>query len=811
MANGPEEQLPDPPEAPPAVDDLSAFDDDEPLAGYTVGSDEDALRKMGKRTTTFGKISMILLVGGVIAAGFFAWRASLAHDSRMDTVEACGAMEEREPMLACLRAELGETDYDDVKDRIMRNLAHFEDAEAVPALIEQLENPGLVRRSAAMALAGLGLPAAESAKAPLLAVLPDTDEKDWAAVVWALTVLRESQASDHIIRAFSEGRLQEMEGFSPRLIQEVLGPSRLSSDELLNHEEEGVRMLTAQALAEVGSPDVVDPLSRLLAAEAARGDDASNEVLREAAAGLGRTGDPRAAQPLFELMNEHPNLRGGVIEALRKTTGAPALAVLVEQASEVTVKRDLVRLLAEAHDVRVSDNLAALMSHEDSDIKSTAAMALADLGDERSVETLLALAGGEDEGTADAALDSLQRLGSPQSADGLLVLLPPSCPDEPEPEMPAGCFRQAALLNALGAAGGDRAARRIEEALSGVDSPTAARSLARMNYEPAFERLLGMVERPSDIDMAATNAAERTIPNEDLLRARKGAILAMGRYGRPEASEALMTVVEDDNDDYELRSLSAASLGMCATAEIMQTVLTKIQDEAVAESARRYYVQALWQKPHRELNSALLDLIASDAATEIRRAAALAIGYAADPANDARLIEMLADDGTRREAAFAIVLGGSVEGATALMAVLTENTDTDEVLQYGLSNEQNDWFNQLTTSMFESGEVWRRLEVGLVLQVGTRSRRWGLPFMKAVTVLKSGWNGVDGVNARDARHRIYEALTGEDATRRRLAARVLAAMGERGLLIRARDEGEGGASEATDELDRLNRPQGSTD
>jgi hypothetical protein len=374
--------------------------------------------------------------------------------------------------------------------------------------------------------------------------------------------------------------------------------------------------------------------------------------------------------------------------------------------------------------------------------------------------------------------------------------------------MPAGCFRQAGLLRALGSTGDQSVGPRLERALAGVDSPAAANALAILNYDPAYRTLLAMVERPRDVDMTATNAAERSLTNEDLLRRRRGAIQAMGRYGRPDSADALMTVVEDTMDDYELRGLAAASLGMSAPAEAMQQVITKVQDESLDEGARRYYVQSLWQKPRRELNSGLLDLIASDAPTEIRRAAALAVGYAADPANDDRLLAFLDDDATRREAAFAIVLGGSPDAANKLMETLAEYSDVEEVLQYGVMNEENDWFNQLTSDMFESGQVWRRATVGRILADGTENRRWGYPWLKVTTVLKSGWNGLDGIDSRTARDKIYEALTGEDAGRRAIAARLLADMGERGLLIRARDEGGTGADDARTELDRLNRPRG---
>ena len=47
----------------------------------------------------------------------------------------------------------------------------------------------------------------------------------------------------------------------------------------------------------------------------------------------------------------------------------------------------------------------------------------------------------------------------------------------------------------------------------------------------------------------------------------------------------------------------------------------------------------------------------------------------------------------------------------------------------------------------------------------------------------------------------------DDADRRALAAKVLGDLGERGLLIRSRDEGGTGSDEARAVLNRLNRPE----
>lgn len=246
MANGPEQQPPQhpsshPPEdfpeqQPPGGQDLSAYDDDQPV--IAVGSDDEALKKMGRRTTPFGRVAAILLIVGAIVAGYLAWQGTKNYEARMEPLEACGAIEEQSQMLACVREVAQTSDYNDVQERAVRNLGYFEDTESVPILIDKLDNDGIVRRAAALALAKIGLPAAEPAKQKLLDVLPDTDEKDRPQVVWALAVLREDAAADAVVEMFSRGLLQQQPGFEAKVITDVLGPQRLASEELLTHEED---------------------------------------------------------------------------------------------------------------------------------------------------------------------------------------------------------------------------------------------------------------------------------------------------------------------------------------------------------------------------------------------------------------------------------------------------------------------------------------------------------------------------------------------------------------------------------------------
>jgi HEAT repeat protein len=756
---------------------------------HPVLSDEEerqTLRKIGRHTTPFGRIASVLIVlGALLAAGLYYWQ-STAYEQRRVRLDNIAEIEDDQQRLAELRTLLEDARETQLRWRIIMNLGHFRDAQAVPLLMKQLDTGGRIRRAAAHALERIGSPAADAAKPKLLEVLPKTDEKDRAQVVWTLAVLGASEASDAIVEQFSKGMLQNLETFDPKVIAKALGTERLTSDALLKHPEESVRVLTVHALAEVNNATVIEPLSRILAAETNRAADAqSSEVVRAAAAGLGRIGDPRAARPLFAALQSNPKSRQDVLDALRRSTGAKDLAVLVREATDPVIKRDLVRILADTRDPAAADTLATLIEDADDDVRTDTTFALTELHDHRASAALLALARSEDEALQDKAIGKLRLVANASMTGELTKLLQ---------EVP---YRKADILRALGKTQDAAASRPLEAELDGDDAPAAARALAELRSEPAYKRLMKMVPRPPDVDMTASNPGERKLPNEDLLRNRKAAIGAMGLYGKEEVAPALMKIVEDPMDDFELRSLAAQSLGQIGTLDVIKKVVQKMGDGSLDADIRRYYVQALWQRPIPALSGELLKLMSNaDAPVSVRLAASLAVGYIASPDNDARLMELLDDGDNNRYAAISITLGGSDPAANKLLELLGKNPDVREILQMNLMGDENMWFSLLTEESFESGQVWRRLSVGHVLKEGQAKASFSYAWAKAVAVLRSGWDGPRGVSTKEARERLFQAITTGNERQRSLAARALMDMGERGILLRARDAGGAGAQAA---------------
>jgi len=364
--NDDNDDLPALPNVPDTGDELAG------AASAVAGLDDDAAaRKIRTRTSWFGRIVGLTLIVGGAGLGFFGWQRSVAFEHRWDAYTAAQEAPSVDEFLRILREEYPRTTHQDVRLRMLEKFGERRDTQAVPLLVTALGEPGAVRAQAARSLARIGSPGADGAKPDLMRVLPMCDARDRAPVVWALAVLNEAAAADAIVEEFAAGHLQGQSGFDPRIIVTVLGVARLGTTEMTAHANTGVRTLVAQALSEAGTPDVIDPLTRMLR-------DEDDQVRRQAASGLGRIGDPRAAGPLFAAMQENPTMRVQVLEALRRSVGARGLAVLLASATDDATRRDLAIMIRATHDPAGADALATLLPSTDDIARMEAAAALAE-------------------------------------------------------------------------------------------------------------------------------------------------------------------------------------------------------------------------------------------------------------------------------------------------------------------------------------------------------------------------------------------------------------------------------------------------
>lgn len=746
-------------------------------AGLPLGSDDAALSKIKRRTSPMGLIAAVLIGGAAVGLGGLYVMRDRAQEAHKAELERINQLDDASKVPAELRALLPQVTDPTLRARILLNLGHLRDADAVPLMVQDLDTKGIVRRDAAMALAMIGSPKADGAKGKLLAVLPKTDAIDRSSVVWALTVLGESQAADAILEQFVGGMLKDKPGFDPQLVARALGTQRLSSPALLSHENGGVRAMTATALAEAASPEVVAPLGQLLEAELARGaQQRSSDVIRAAAEGLGRSGDPRAAGPLFKLLETEPGMRATVLDALAKSTAAPGLMGLLSQAGEGRTRADLVGLLAQARDPRAADALAKELENGDAEVQFKAAVGLADLGDARAVDKLLAFAAGADSAKADQALVMLRDVTRNDIASSLIAIVK----DNPG--------RNAGVIRAVGATKDPAALKFLEAQLAGDDIGAAALALADMGSDSAYKKLRAMLPRPKNVDMS-----QPEVENETVLSNRKAALQGVARFGRPDAAQDLAKIVEDPLDDPRLRSLAAAALGSVGTDADLAGALDRVKGGALQDDARGYYMEAFWQRPRPALTADLVNLVGTSTSSPVRLRAAIAAGYAGDPAAESKLVSLLATDTTARDAAVALALFGSPDAIQKVTEVLKANRDLEDQVRT-LFSEDSDTFRVLTKGMFESGQFWRRAAAAEALARGDGKRTYPYAWARVVDVARSGWDGTEGVSRRESRKHLWDALLGSDEAQRKLAGRILNEIPERGMLLRARDEGGPGGA-----------------
>ena len=156
-------------------------------------------------------------------------------------------------------------------------------------------------------------------------------------------------------------------------------------------------------------------------------------------------------------------------------------------------------------------------------------------------------------------------------------------------------------------------------------------------------------------------------------------------------------------------------------------------------------MQGLWQAKV-QASGQLTDLLQPSIPAEVRRSAALALGYAADPANDQLLFDLLRNPEVKREAAFAVLLGGNQAAAAELYRQIDTDRELREILQDFLMADDVDFFNMITAQHFESGEIFRRLEVARTPARTAKARlTFSFPWQQVVARLKSGWNGPGGL------------------------------------------------------------------
>ena len=280
------------------------------------------------------------------------------------------------------------------------------DSTFVPALLQLLSDQNKeVRRVAADALGGLGLPALPG----LIATLA---HKDYHVVEEAMGAIEKigPAAESALVNALKDDQ-QRIRFFAARCLGNLGGQSAfIPLRDLLQDPDALVRLNAIKALKQIDGEGVMDVLLPAL-------NDPYPSVCQEAVDGLCDLGDARAMPPLIELLyNDEEDLREKAANALQILNWQPDKD---QDGAAYYAARKMWNKCVESKKKALKPLLLALNAREHL-IREGAARALGQIGDTRAVKPLISALKTHPDSTI---IDALGQLGDPEALDILIEIL----------------------------------------------------------------------------------------------------------------------------------------------------------------------------------------------------------------------------------------------------------------------------------------------------------------------------------------------------------------------------------------------------
>jgi len=778
---------------------------------------------------------LIVIAGGVFGVLYYLDRTD--YQKWNEELEVALSLPDGE-FETKMREILSSCDRRDILEQVVFELGESKDEGAVSLLLDKVSMGGTVGREAAKALAKIGSDEAKkTAPDPIVEQMALAKEKeqlfDHAIYAWALCSLGDDRGFGPLLEAVANRVIttKSLPEFDPDVIVR-LG----TTERLLQMSESPDPMLRMYASVELGfreNPQVVPALLKLVK-------DDNLDVAEAAAISLGRTTDERAGPALLETMETKPSLRDSILSAIAQSVGAPGLEIIYENVKAADQKYKIIGKLKKLRDPRSKDLLLSILDEkfpgsdenaikQGDEIRNQALWTLEDLGDPRIAPMMFEKTQWEpvsEEAIPDPAVryrqDDMSRkiangvvtwFGKVQPegvADFLMKIYEANAPYSNTPE----CAQRVKvdvgpLMDAMGRTGDQRFCKIIEPLLDrdeGFYFQAASMALARLDCKGVlkdFVKRMKMTREERKEERFSSLLESRDWQMENRLQERRNSIIAARFLGSPKAGEVLMDIVLDPDDDQELRREAAASLAYCADEKLMEQIVEKVRDSEIDIVARAALVQGLWFKPTQAATDAMLDILEGTDNFELVKPAAIAVGEAANPANEERLNKLLdhADEHRQRAAVLAILLGGSMERIDKILELL-DGQENKLVIR--------EWYEShpvyLSRSMFDSKSVYKRLINARALSDktagGTEEILW--PWKHLMQRLKSGWDeGPGGLAPLEIREELAKTVR-EDAEYRELAASILSGLNERGYLLVLQGEDGPQADVARDMIKLMN-------
>ena len=273
-----------------------------------------------------------------------------------------------------------------IRGRVAEVFAINKDRSAVPALLEALNGEYFtVQSRAALALGKIG-----DARAiqPILRLLNDPEDEVRIAACLGLGFFKDPSTFDDITNVLLDDPKIEVRQAAAKALGNTGHPAALPylmealHDSYWWYEREYAAGDLLSAIEKMGSA-AVDPLIEAL-------QDKEGTVRKFAATLLGKSGDPRAIEPLgMALYDLHHEVGNASAEALARF-GAPAFDILVAALShpEMWIRIHAMRALSKIKDGRVTPILLEMLNDPEREVKKQVIQSLGELKDPRSANAL---------------------------------------------------------------------------------------------------------------------------------------------------------------------------------------------------------------------------------------------------------------------------------------------------------------------------------------------------------------------------------------------------------------------------------------
>jgi HEAT repeat protein len=458
-------------------------------------------------------------------------------------------------------------------------LGRLKDPDSVAPLVSLLADQEQgVRRWAAEALGYIGDPRAIQALLPLLA--------DQAAVVRAgaaeaLGMIGDPRAIEALVPLLEDMGYSVRQRTAYALKQLGWQPS---------DDKERVNYLLGMTMGKTGwdklvevGPPAVEPLMRLLKGESGA---------EEAAKALGMIGDPRAVEPLIELVEGkyeqyyespgyHDLVRIFAVKALDQIGDGraeePLISALTRSENNAFIRENAAGALGRLKARRALDPLVRALNDREASVQRVAAKALAAIGDRRALEALVAKARNPrtDPETREAVVRAIGQLGTIETIDTLFSI--------------EGCG-----LKVAAAAIADIKEGALERCIARLGSPIArSRAIAvlaldKLNDERALEPLTGALKDPEPgVVYAALGALSRIGGQGSIISImeclshakpliRGQAATVLGDFGDARAVEPLIAALADA--DWTVRNGAVIALGKIGDRRAVPALERAIKD-----------------------------------------------------------------------------------------------------------------------------------------------------------------------------------------------------------------------------------------